>query len=154
MSEGLSWLLFSLWIWAVSNCSFFILFSWYRLRTIYQSLLDKIEAADSSKDLRWWSVKYGPGMPKKWPEFEVSCWEMENQRCYTKWSIYTMPLSYSVIWYGVCDGVSVVQFLLLVFAWSSNMHERLHWVHWIHQYEESYSKVVSCKRALTWFHAC
>lgn len=41
-----------------------------RLINIYQSLLNKVKVADSAKDLKWWSAQYGPGMAKKWPEFE------------------------------------------------------------------------------------
>lgn len=41
-----------------------------RLENIYQRLLNKVKVAESTKDLKWWSVQYGPAMPKKWPEFE------------------------------------------------------------------------------------
>ena len=43
-----------------------------RLTNIYQSLLNKVRGTDAAKDVKWWSMQYGSGMPKKWPEFEVS----------------------------------------------------------------------------------
>ncbi|XP_028411597.1 protein kinase C and casein kinase substrate in neurons protein 1-like isoform X2 [Dendronephthya gigantea] len=41
-----------------------------RLTNIYKGLLLKVDGSDATKDLKWWSSQYGPGMPKKWPEFE------------------------------------------------------------------------------------
>ena len=49
-----------------------IVYFYFRLTNTYKSLLNKIEVADSKKDLKWWSVQHGPGMQKKWPDFEVS----------------------------------------------------------------------------------
>jgi hypothetical protein len=41
------------------------------LTNIYEVLVKKVTGADAIKDLKWWSLQYGPGMAKKWPEFEV-----------------------------------------------------------------------------------
>jgi hypothetical protein len=42
------------------------------MTNIYHGLLNKVRGSDATKDLKWWSIQYGSGMTKKWPEFEVS----------------------------------------------------------------------------------
>lgn len=41
-----------------------------RMTNIYHGLLNKVRGSDATKDLKWWSIQYGSGMTKKWPEFE------------------------------------------------------------------------------------
>ncbi|XP_028411995.1 protein kinase C and casein kinase substrate in neurons 2 protein-like [Dendronephthya gigantea] len=52
-----------------------------RLTNIYKGLLLKVDGSDATKDLKWWSSQYGPGMPKKWPEFEdPDVWDISSNQ--------------------------------------------------------------------------
>lgn len=42
-----------------------------RLPTVYEDLLQSINAVDADKDLRWWSQTHGVDMSMNWPDFEV-----------------------------------------------------------------------------------
>ena len=48
---------------------------------MYKGLLQKVNGSDATKDLKWWSSQYGPGMPKKWPKFEIPiCFLLSTDR--------------------------------------------------------------------------
>ncbi|XP_039526159.1 protein kinase C and casein kinase substrate in neurons protein 2 isoform X2 [Pimephales promelas] len=42
----------------------------HKYSTVYHTLEDTIQAADTQEDLRWFRTNHGPGMPMSWPQFE------------------------------------------------------------------------------------
>lgn len=48
------------------------------LSQIYRDFRQVIEAADSAKDLKWWSQNHGTGMPPNWPVFEEYTPDLHN----------------------------------------------------------------------------
>ena len=48
------------------------------LDTTYREFRQVIEAADSRKDLKWWSQNHGTGMPPNWPVFEEYTPDLHN----------------------------------------------------------------------------
>lgn len=48
------------------------------LSQIYREFRQVIEAADSAKDLKWWSQNHGTGMPPNWPVFEEYTPDLHN----------------------------------------------------------------------------
>lgn len=48
------------------------------LSQIYAEFRQVIDAADSGKDLKWWSQNHGTGMPTNWPVFEEYTPDLHN----------------------------------------------------------------------------
>ncbi|XP_051547553.1 protein kinase C and casein kinase substrate in neurons protein 2-like isoform X2 [Myxocyprinus asiaticus] len=42
----------------------------HKYKTVYHTLEDTIQGADTEEDLKWFRSNHGPGMPMNWPQFE------------------------------------------------------------------------------------